>query len=134
MKNIASLAVFALASSFGVAFAADGYDLNISPASAGANARATVKVSVAPKGAYHVNTEYPVKLSVTAPDGVTLEKALLTKDDAKRFERAGLDFEVAFVPASSGRKSFTGTLKFAVCTDTECKPAVEKVSFDVDVK
>jgi hypothetical protein len=136
MKKLVTAAtlVLALTSTLGAALAGDQYDLNIKAPSAKANERSVVKVSIAPKGAYHVNTEYPVKLALTAPDGVKLEKETQAKDDAKRFEKAGLDFEVGFVAGSAGKKTFTGKLKFAVCTDTDCKPTTEQVSFDVDVK
>ncbi len=134
LVSLVSLAACLIAASAGTALATDTYDVTINKPSARAGERAVAKISVAPKGAFHVNTEYPVKLVVTAPDGVKLEKLKQTKDDAKRFEKAGLDFEVAFTSDGSGTKSFTGELKFAVCTDTECKPTVEKVAFDVDVK
>jgi hypothetical protein len=129
-----SLVALSLAAAALPALAGDQYDVKVKSPSAKANERAVATVSLSPKGGFHVNTEYPVKLTVTAPDGVKVEKEKQTKDDAKRFEKAGLDFEVAFVAGASGRKSFTGELRFAVCTDTECKPSTEKVAFDVDVK
>ncbi len=134
LLSAAAVSFVALAAAALPALAGDQYDVSIKSPSARSNERAVVTVSLAPKGGFHVNTEYPVKLTITAPDGVNVEKVKQTKDDAKRFEKTGLDFEVAFVAAGSGRKSFTGELKFAVCTDTECKPTTEKVSFDVDVK
>jgi hypothetical protein len=134
MKKLVSAAALLLAATAIPASAGDQYDVKIASPSAKAGERAVVKVSVAPKGGFHVNTEYPVKLTIAPPDGVKLDKDKQTKDDAKRFEKAGLDFEVGFVAGGSGKKSFTGELKFAVCTDTECKPTTEKVSFDVDVK
>jgi hypothetical protein len=135
MKKLLSAAVILLATvAVGSAVAGDQYDVTVSRPSAKVKERAVAKVSVAPKGAFHVNLEYPVKLSIVAPDGVKLEKEKQTKDDAKRFVKEGLDFEVAFVSDAPGKKSFTGEVRFAVCTDTDCKPSSEKVTFDVDVK
>ena len=136
MKKLVSVVALLLAATaaLGTAVAGDQYNLSVSAPSPKAGERAVAKISLTPKGAFHVNTEYPVKLKMTAPDGVTLEKDTLRGPDAKRFEKAGLDFEVGFTAAASGKKSFTGELKFAVCTDTECKPTSEKVAFDVDVK
>ena len=130
MKKLLSVPamVLALSAALGAAVAGDQYDLSVTAPAAKVNERAVAKVSLAPKGAYHVNTEYPVKLKMTAPDGVTLDKDTLKGPDAKRFEKAGLDFEVAFTAAASGKKSFAGELKFAVCTDTDCKPVTEKVA------
>ena len=134
MKKLVSVAALLIAATAGTALAAAGYDLTVNKPSAKANERAVAKISISPKGSFHVNTEYPVKLTLTAPDGVTLEKTKQTKDDATRFEKTELDFDVAFTASTSGTKTFNGQLKFAVCTDTECKPTVESVSFDVDVK
>ena len=135
MKKLFSAALLlAATATLGSAVAADQYDVTVKSAAAKAKTRATATVSVSPKGPFHVNLEYPVKLTITAPDGVTLEKQKQTKDDAKRFVKEGLDFEVGFVADGTGKKSFSGELKFAVCTDTDCKPSTEKVSFDVDVK
>jgi hypothetical protein len=78
--------------------------------------------------------DYPTKLSIKAPDGVKIEKEIQRGPDAAKFEKAALDFEVAFTADGAGTKSFSGELKFAVCTDTECKPTTEKIAFDVDVK
>ncbi len=71
---------------------------------------------------------------MTPPDGVKIEKEVQSGKEAARFEKTGLDFEVAFTSDAPGTKSFNGEVRFAVCTDTECKPTSEKVSFDVDVK
>ncbi len=132
--HLSAAALIAATLALGTAVAGDQYDLTVKSPTAKVNERAAAKISVSPKGAFHVNTEYPIKLTVTAPDGVKLDKQKQTKDDAKRFEKAGLDFEVAFTADGAGKKSFTGEVKFAVCTDTDCKPTSEKVAFDVDVK
>jgi hypothetical protein len=135
MKKLLSAAAVLFATvAVGSAVAGDQYDVKVTSPSAKVGERAVAKVSVSPKGPFHVNLEYPVKLSIVAPDGVTVEKAKQNKDDAKRFDKERLDFEVAFTSGASGKKSFTGEVRFAVCTDTDCKPSSEKVNFDVDVK
>src|SRR5579883_632102 len=124
MKTL-SLSGFALAALVFTlpALAGDGsYSVSTSAPGAKANAHAAATVSVRPAGAFHVNTEYPVSLSITAPDGVTLDKAKQNKDDAKRFDKDGVDFSVGYTAAAPGKKSFTGTVRFAVCTDTTCNP------------
>jgi hypothetical protein len=42
------------------------------PADAKAGAEAIAKVTVTPGAGYHVNTEYPTKLTLTPPQGMTL--------------------------------------------------------------
>jgi hypothetical protein len=135
MNKLVSIAfLLATTATLGSALAGDQYDLSLSKPSAKAKARAVAKVSIRPKGAFHVNVDYPTKLKVLAPAGVTVEKLVQRGAEAARFEKSGLDFEVAFTADDTGTKSFSGELKFAVCTETECKPTTEKISFDVDVK
>ena len=136
MKKLVSVAALLLAATatLGTAIAGDQYDLSVTKPTAKTNERAVARVSIRPKGAFHVNVDYPTKLKITAPDGVKLEKDVQRGPDAAKFEKGALDFEVAFTADGAGTKSFSGELKFAVCTDTECKPSTEKVSFDVDVK
>ena len=133
-KALSAALMLATTVVLGGAMASDRYDLSATAAAAKVNTHAVAKVSVAPKGAYHMNLQFPVSLKVTAPDGVKLDKDKLTKDDAKRFDKAGLDFEIGFTAASAGKKTLTGELRFAVCTDTDCQPQKESVTITVDVK
>lgn len=133
-KAFASIvAVLALTST---AYAASEYAVDVkAPASAKKGEKAVAKLHVQGKGDFHVNEEYPVKLALTAPAGVKLEKATMKKEDAAKFGKDGADFDIAFTSSDTGKKDFTGDFKFAVCKGTEaCKPVAEKVSFSVDVK
>ncbi len=116
------------------AVANDYYVVTVHPITAKKGQRAVAMVSVQPKGMYHINTEYPVKLTIMAPASVTVEKANQTKDDAKAFNSRELDFEVAFVSNAYGASSFSGDLRFGVITDTDSRPSAEKVSFTFETK
>jgi hypothetical protein len=117
------------------AFAADpSYTLKLDVPPAKKGQRTVVKVHVMPGAGYHMNKDFPTSLSLTPPQGVTLEKAKLTKADAAKWEEAGGDFDVALTVADAGSKTVTGELKFAVCTATSCDPKKEQVSFTVVVK
>jgi hypothetical protein len=132
-KMFASIvAVLALTST---AFAGNpNYKVDVKAPSAKKGEKATAKLHVEGTGKYHLNLEYPTKLTITAPAGVKLEKDKLTKAEAAKFAKEGADFDIAFTSADAGKKSFTGELKFAYCADTDCNPVTEKVAFDVDVK
>lgn len=134
MKKLLSVAALLLAATTGTALAGDQYDVAINKPTAKAKERAVARVVLKPKGAFHVNVDYPAKLKIVAPEGVKVEKDSQTGKEAAKFDKSTLEFEVAFVSDGSGTKSFSGELRFAVCTDTECKPTSEKVAFDVDVK
>lgn len=132
-KAIASIvAVLALTST---ALAGTNYKLDLkAPSSAKKGEKATAKLHMEGTGEFHVNTEYPAKLTMDAPSGVTLDKAKQTGRDAVKFEKSGADFAIAFTSSDTGMKSFKGEFKFAVCTDNNCSPTSEKIAFDVDVK
>jgi len=77
----------------------------------------TVQVTVTPKQGWKMNKEFPTKLQVTAPAGVTLGKDTLSVGDAVRFDEKGATFAVTFKAETVGQKSFAAKFKFAVCTD-----------------
>ena len=126
------VAVLALSST---ALAGGNYKVDVkAPASAKKGEKATAKLHVEGTGGFHLNQEYPTKLTLTAPSGVKLEKDKMTKADAAKFKEDGADFEIAFTSSDAGKKEFSGELKFATCRTTDCVPASEKVAFTVEVK
>ena len=135
MKKALSIAALLMTALTGTALADGSYNLAVKAPSAKANAKGVAKVTVKPKGDYHVNLEYPTKLTIVAPDGVTVEKAKQTSKDAAKFDETEAEFQVAFKADAPGKKTFSGEFKFAMCQGTKaCEPKVEKISFDVDVK
>jgi len=132
-KAFASIvaAAFALSST---AFAGDNYKMELkAPPSAKKGEKAAAKIHVEGTGEFHMNLEFPAKLTVEAPTGVTLDKAKQTRRDAVKFEKSGADFAIGFISEDTGKKSFKGEFKFAVCTDNNCSPTTEKIAFDVNV-
>lgn len=106
---------------------------------AGAEGAATITVT--PAAGYHVNTEYPIELTLTAPSGVTLAKTKLSaggmdkaKGDAATLEEKSLVLPVKLTPAAAGTYTVNGTFKFAVCQDDACHPKKETVAIQVAAK
>ena len=125
-------AVLALSST---AFAADTYKVVVTPPTTATKGQpAVVLVHLEGAGGYKVNMDYPAQLVVTPPAGVTVAKSKMTKADAKKWTRDGADFEIVLTSSSVGVKTFTGELKFAVATDVNAQPVVEKLNFSVSVK
>ena len=109
------------------------YTLTVdAPASMARGNSGTVRVKVLPKKGWKMNKEFPTKLKVEAPEGVTVTKPKQTVKDAERFEDAGATFAVEFKVDSSGKKSFTADFKFAVCTESTCDPKRQKLAWVVD--
>ncbi|WP_434424782.1 hypothetical protein [Nannocystis pusilla] len=132
MKKILSIAAL-LAAMTGTAFAANYYDLTIVNPAVKVNVKAVATVKVTAKGDYRIDKNYPTRLTLTEPDGVTLDRDKLTIKDAKLTEKV-VKFEVGLTAVSTGKKMITGELRGAVCTKNDCIPFNEKLSIDIDAK
>ena len=104
------------------------------PKQVASGARDKVLVLVTPKPGWKLNMQFPTKLTVVPPGGVTVDKAKLRKGDAAHFSEKKGKFEVWFKSSSAGDKEFTGKFKFAVCTEKSCDPKTVKLSWVVSVK
>ncbi len=111
------------------------------PTDAKAGAEATVKITVTPGSGYHVNTEFPIKLTLEAPAGVTLAKSEFkaggmdkAKGDADVLEEQQLLIGVKLTAAKSGSYTINGTFKFAVCDKDSCLPKKETIAILVAAK
>jgi hypothetical protein len=134
MKN-ALLSIAAVLALSSTAFAAENYKLTVTPPATVVKGQPAVAlVHVEGTNGFGMNVEYPAKLTITPPAGVTVVKATQTKADAKKFAKTGADFEIKFTSADVGTKAFTGEFKFAVSTDTDTAPVAAKISFSVVVK
>lgn len=135
MTKILSIAAMFLVAMSGHAFADADYSTAVKAPAAKAGAKAVATITLQPKGRYRINNQFPTKLTIEAPTGVKLDKAKQTSADAVKFGETAAEFQVAFTPQSSGKKDFTGELRFAVCEgENACVPKTEKISFTVDVK
>jgi hypothetical protein len=110
------------------------------PADAKAGTEVIAKVLVIPTDKYKVNKEFPTKLTLTPPAGVTIAKAELkaggadeSKGDADMFEDKQLAFSVKLTP-QAGSHTVSGTFKFAVCDKDTCLAKKEQISIVVAAK
>ena len=104
------------------------------PKKVASGARGKVLVSVKPKPGWKLNEEFPTKLTIVPPGGVTVEKAKQRKGDAAHFSKQKGEFKVWFTSSSAGDKSFVAKFKFAVCTDSSCDPKTVKLTWVVSVE
>lgn len=111
------------------------YTVNIEPPSdVGVGAGAKIKITVVPKGPWHMNLDYPTTLDLKPPSGVKLAKMPLKKADADKLDENSAEFGVSFTADATGDKEFSGQFRFAVCQDDACAPVQHDVSFVVAVK
>jgi len=111
------------------------------PADAKAGAEAVATITVTPGQGYHVNTEYPTKLTLTAPAGVALAKDKFiagghdkAQGDADAMTEQRLAFAVKLTPAASGSYTINGNFKFAVCDRDQCLAKQETIAIAVAAK
>src|SRR4051794_24803706 len=113
MTRIVFLSFLVTAAASSVAWGDGSYNIKIE-APAGQKAhKGVAKIHITPGAGFHVNKEYPATAKVVAPQGVTLDK---DKVPPSKVEETAMDFEVAYTPSEAGKKTFTGELKFAVCS------------------
>ncbi len=98
-----------------------------------AGSAATVKLVLEARGNYHVNQDYPIKIDLKAPAGVTLPKPSLGKPDAAEFGEKIARFEVPFT-APAGAHELSADVDFAVCTPETCVPDQRKLAIKLAVK
>jgi hypothetical protein len=117
-----------------LAFADSSFNIRIDAPAAQKTQKAKARIHLTPGPGFHFNKEFPTSVTVVAPAGVTVDKPKQTAKDALKLEEAGADFEVVFTPSEAGSKTFTGELKFAVCSANSCDPKKQPLNFTVDVK
>jgi hypothetical protein len=113
----------------------------VAPTDAKAGSEAVAKITVTPAKGYKVNTEYPIKLKLDTPTGVTLAKSDFAagghdkaKGDADALDEKGLELSVKMTPAASGNYTISGKFKFAVCDHDQCLAKQEKIAITVAAK
>lgn len=111
------------------------------PPDAKAGSETVARITVTPAKGYHVNTEYPTKLQITPPSGVTVAKTEFTagghdkaKGDAAELEEQGMAFAVKLTPTASGSYTINGKFKFAVCDASQCLPKKEAIAITLAAK
>jgi hypothetical protein len=97
--------------------------------------------TVTPSTGFHVNLEYPTKLTLDTTPGVTLPKAELkaggrdkAKGDADALDEQKLAFLVHLTADKSGSYTINGSFKFAVCDKDQCLPKREPIKIVVAAK
>jgi hypothetical protein len=93
-----------------------------------AGGETVARLVVKPGAGYKMNKEFPTKLTLEPPAGVTLAKPVMVLEDAEKFSEQELTFAVKMSAPAAGEFTIPGTFKFAVCTDTTCDPKKQKVA------
>ena len=113
----------------------DAYTVKLaSPAKVTTGSKGSATLEIVPKKGWHLNDEFPYKLTVAAPAGAKVAKPEQTKKDTVSFSHEKMKWAIDFEASAAGDKAFTGKVKFAVCTETSCDPKKEELAFNVKVE
>ena len=141
MKAIAF--VFALTFGFGFTFARtlsfaaetdDAFELvrgAAPPLRAGQ--KATVSLSIVPRGGYRLLDGGPVLVRLTAGGGARPEHALLRRDDAVDPRADVPRFELVFVAEHAGAAHLDAACTFYVCKSARCRPIETHATWQLTV-
>ncbi len=112
--------------------------LTASKAEGKAGAAIAAEVKLAPGAGFHVSTDYPIKLKLLQPEGVKLEKTVLTaggasksQGDAETLTEQALAFAVKMTPEKSGTFEVKGLFTFGVCEADSCHPRSQPITIQV---
>ena len=112
--------------------------LTASKAEGKAGAAIAAEIKLAPGAGFHVSTDYPIKLKLLQPDGVKLEKTVLTaggsskaQGDAETLTEQALAFAVKMTPEKTGTFEVKGLFTFGVCEADSCHPRTQPITIQV---
>ena len=95
--------------------------------------KATTTVTIATKNGWHMNAEAPITLSLTAPAGISVAKAKLSRSDLAQSTQESARFDVPFEAAEVGAKVINAEARFVICQESACKPVKETLTLNIDV-
>lgn len=111
--------------------ASDGetYQINAIPVEGGyaAGALGTFSVHIEGAGGWHMNEDYPVRITLSGPDHVEFPSPTIGRDAAAAFSEEEARFDVPFMPNAAGRHHVEAEIRFAVCSPESCLTKTDRV-------
>ena len=93
----------------------------------------TASLTIKVKGGWHVNDEAPISVALTAPAGVTVKKAKLTRADLAASSKESARFDIPVSATEAGKKTIGAEAHFVLCQEQACKPVKETVTLAIEV-
>ena len=118
----------------GISTAGDAlYEIKKTEPKIAVGATATASLTITAKAGWHVNAEAPITVALTAPAGVTLPKAKLTRADLAHSSPDAARFDIPVSATEAGKKTINAEARFVLCQEQACKPVKETLALAVDV-
>lgn len=93
----------------------------------------TFSVLLDARNNWHINQDYPTKLTLKSPEKVKVVKNNLSSKQARQFGEDQAVFDVSFV-AEPGEHELIAKLNFALCTDEHCMPESKEIACKLKVQ
>lgn len=93
----------------------------------------TATLTITAKAGWHVNGEAPITVALTAPTGVTLQKAKLTRADLAQSTPEAARFDIPVSATEAGTKTINAEARFVLCQEQACKPVKETLALAVEI-
>ena len=109
------------------------YEIKKTEPKVAVGATATASLTITAKAGWHVNEEAPITVALTAPAGVTVQKAKLTRADLAHSTKETARFDIPVSATEPGKKTINAEARFVLCQEQACKPVKETLALAVDI-
>ena len=109
------------------------YEIKKTEPKVAVGATGTASLTITAKAGWHVNGEAPISVALTAPAGVTLQKAKLTRADLAQSTPEAARFDIPVSATEPGKKTINAEARFVLCQEQACKPVKETLALAVDI-
>ena len=109
------------------------YEIKMTEPKVAVGTTGTASLTITTKGGWHVNAEAPISVALTAPAGVSVPKAKLSRADLAASSETSARFDIALSAIEAGKKTISAEARFVLCQEQACKPVKETLAFAVDV-
>ena len=109
------------------------YEIKKTEPKVAVGATATASLTITAKAGWHVNAEAPITVALTAPAGVTVQKAKLTRADLAQSSQESARFDIPVSATEAGKKTINAEAHFVLCQEQACKPVKETLALAVEI-
>jgi hypothetical protein len=130
---LASVGTMTFVLAAGVSASDSLYEIKKTEPKVAVGATGTASLTITAKGGWHVNAEAPITVALTAPSGVTVQKAKLTRADLAQSTQESARFDIPISATEAGKKTINAEARFVLCQEQACKPVKETLALAVDI-
>lgn len=100
------------------------FELRLAPGEGGyaAGKLGSFALTLKPRGAWHINQDFPTSVRVRGAPELAFPNATLAKAAAAEFGDTSARFDVPFTASTAGTHTAICDVKFAVCSEENCVP------------